>query len=75
MKDKWENWKELYSDCIVSFAGLMFLIVFMMIEIQGEARIIEDNDLLRRIEMGTCVLVIALGIDRLIADWKRIHKK
>ena len=68
----WEHFKECFADGLLILAGVITFVVFILILIYGEARIIENNKWILWVEL---IIVspglIALGIERLIKDIKR----
>jgi hypothetical protein len=69
---KWfDDIKELLADAlIVAFAGL-WLAVFTGLWFNPRVNFLEDNLWVRGAETGMLVLIIVLGIERLIDDFRR----
>ena len=72
---QWEKYKECFADGLLSFAGVITFIVFLLIVLYGEVRIIEDNKWLLWFELTVIAPgVVALGIERLIKDLRANDK-
>lgn len=68
----WEHFKEYFGNGLLIFAGITTFIVFLLIVLYGEARIIENNEWVLWFEL---IIVgpglVTLGVERLIKDVRK----
>jgi len=70
MKGFLGDFKELIGDAlIIAFAGL-WLAVFIGLWFNPRVNFLEDNLWIRGIETGGLAVIVALGIERFVGDYK-----
>jgi len=74
IKTNWYWFKELVANALLIGWGILSVHLFINILIKGRVYIYEANDIILWAEVIVPCLVILLGFDRFIDDWKRLVK-
>ena len=61
---------EIIGDCLLITFGVILIYIFIMIEVLGYYGV-EQNDIIRWVELFIGIPIIGLGINRFIQDIKK----